>query len=232
MTSLSSGPRTRSKPELRAADFEPWRHRLSEPLQRSRLVFSSMRVAIIALLAVWTLVSPVSAEASNVGPRSGALIDQRGQRFALKTLRPHPVVMTFVASRCKDACPVINARFFLLQNVLLAHHSDARLVTITLDPDYDTPFVMSRLAQQFGANPGVWRFVSGDPTVVRRLMASFGVQTVKGPDGVPDVHSTYVYFVNATGRLARVMLFSTNFNEEALKMLESKGFARHDRGNG
>ena len=73
----------------------------------------------------------------------------------MNTLRPHPVVITFVASRCKDACAVINARFFLSQKALQAHHSDARLVTITLDTDYDTPFVMSRLAQRFGTNPGV-----------------------------------------------------------------------------
>ena len=68
-----------------------------------------------------------------------ALVDQRGTPFTLRGLRGEPVVLAFVATRCSDACPIADAMFAQLAR----RGVRAQFVTITLDPSYDTPFVMS-----------------------------------------------------------------------------------------
>ncbi|MDE2573633.1 MAG: SCO family protein, partial [bacterium] len=61
-------------------------------------------------------------------------------------LRGHNVVIDFISTRCTDACPIANAAFIQLQERLRAGGSGALLLTVTLDPAYDRPFVMAREA--------------------------------------------------------------------------------------
>ena len=74
---------------------------------------------------------------------------------------------------------------------------------MTLDPVYDTPFVMTREARRFGADSRVWRFASGRAGAVRALMRAFGVVTIRDEAGVPDEHTTFVYVLDADGSRVR-----------------------------
>lgn len=145
------------------------------------------------------------------------LQDQSGQRFSLDDLRGRPVVVTFVATRCVDACPIANGVFMRLRDELAAHHRRATLVTITLDPRYDTPFVMAAEAQRFKADPSTWRFASGNTVDVRHLMRALGVEAVPDAKGVPEVHSSFVYLFDARGRARKPLLLSTNSVAEILR---------------
>lgn len=133
--------------------------------------------------------------------------------------------MTFVASRCTDACPIADHEFEMLAARLRQEHVAARLLTITLDPDYDTPFVMAGAAHGYGADARQWRFASGAPADVRRLMRAFNVTAIKDEHGIPDQHGTFVYVLDARGRLARTLLLSTNLVDEAGGLLRSKALA-------
>ena len=94
-------------------------------------------------------------------------VDQNGARFTLRELR-RPVAVIFVASRCGDACPLAEGIFARLAAELAASHLDAGLVTITLDPAFDRPFVMASKARAFRADAARWRWASGDPADVTR----------------------------------------------------------------
>jgi len=153
-------------------------------------------------------------------PRAIALVDQHGTPFSLATLRGEPVAVTFVASRCTDVCPMSNAMFSSLAKKLARDGKPAVLVTITLDPRYDTPFVMSRLARQFDADSGRWRLASGPEKNVRALMRAFGVVVGNDKTGVPDAHSSFVYVLDRRGRLTRTLLLSTHLVDDAARALE------------
>jgi|GEM_PF-819506 len=155
------------------------------------------------------------------GPWAIPLSDQHGVRFTLGSLRGSPALVTFVATRCTDACPIATVLFSRLNDRLHRSRIRATLIEVTLDPEHDTPFVMQQYAYSSGAGSADWRLASGPPSNVRALMRSFGVTAVKGRDGVPDVHSSFVYVLDKKGRLTRTFLLSTNFVDEALRGLEA-----------
>ena len=151
--------------------------------------------------------------------RAIPLVDQSGAAFRILDLRGRPALLTFVATRCADACPIANVAFDRLRARLRHDRIDARLVTITLDPVYDTPFVMSKLARSLHADPNEWVFASGRPADVRRLMRSLGVIAVSGKSDIPDQHSTFVYVLDRRARLVRTLLLSTNLEDAAEQAL-------------
>ena len=156
-------------------------------------------------------------------PRSIALVDQSGAVFRLADLRGRPALLTFIATRCTDACPLANAAFQRLRAQLRRDRVRARLVTITLDPAYDSPFVMSKLARSLDADPRDWVFASGPPASVHRLMRSLGVVASTGVRGVPDVHTTFVYVLDRRTRLAREMLLSADIVNPAEQAVSDRG---------
>ena len=174
----------------------------------------------LALLMLLVAAAPAaSAPAASAAAETVPLVDQQGQRFTLASLHGRPVVITFVATRCTDACPLADAVFAQLQRRLPAARSDALLLTVTLDPRYDTPFVMARQAQAMGADVRRWRLASGAPSSVMRLMHAFGVVTQTDDKGIPDVHSTVIFLLDRKGRLAKQLLLSTNTVDAVLTAL-------------
>jgi protein SCO1/2 len=155
--------------------------------------------AIVAVAAglLWLL---VGGSARALPPADAVLVDQRGTAFTLHELRGKPVAITFVATRCTDACPVADAVFAQLAR----EHAAVQLVTIALDPRYDSPFVMSRYARGMRAPAPQWRVASGNIRDVETIIDAFGVQRV-----ADDVHSTFVYCLDARGRLVRSLPLST-----------------------
>lgn len=143
------------------------------------------------------------------------LIDQTGHAFTLDSLRGRPLVVTFVATRCTSACPLIDARFARAQRLFARDRLNARLLTITLDPSHDTPAVMRSLARRFDADPRRWLLASGSVADVSRIMAAFGVLARRGVRGVPDEHTTFVYLFDARGVL-RERIFASSVLEDQL----------------
>ena len=95
--------------------------------------------------------TPVTQRLSSVTqPR---LVDQQGHTFTLASLRGKPLVLTFIAAHCTDACPLINAQFADAAQRIAEAHLDARLLTVTLDPEHDSPRTMRELAQPFRGRP-------------------------------------------------------------------------------
>jgi cytochrome oxidase Cu insertion factor (SCO1/SenC/PrrC family) len=160
-------------------------------------------------------------------PRALSFVDQRGARFTLGALRGRPSLVTFVATRCSDTCPIATALFSRLRDRLRREHIDATLVELTLDPEYDTPFVMQRYARAYSDGAVAdWRFASGAPADVHALMRSFGITAQRGVRGIPDVHSSFVYVLDDRARLTRTLPLSTNLVNEAVRVLRPAEVAR------
>ena len=168
--------------------------------------------------------------------RSISLVDQSGAPFHLADLRGRRTLVTFVATRCTDVCPIANVMFRRIERRLQRDRADVRLLTLTLDPEYDTPFVMAHVARELSAEPHEWTFASGRPSDMHRIMRAFGVAAEQRASGAPEVHSTFVYVLDENVRLARTLLLSTGLAdavEQALHVPASNGaLARRTRSEG
>lgn len=155
-----------------------------------------------------------------------SLIDQRGRSFTLSSLRGRPLVLTFVAAHCTDACPLINAQFADAAHRIAIDHLDARLLTVTLDPEHDSPGTMRDLARRFDANPRYWLLASGSIQAVHAVMHEFGTVSEEGRRGYRDEHTTFVYLVDSDGRPAQTMLASSNLSDSIVAALRQQTVAK------
>jgi cytochrome oxidase Cu insertion factor (SCO1/SenC/PrrC family) len=155
------------------------------------------------------------------------LIDQRRHRFMLSSLRGEPLIVTFVSAHCTDACPLINAQFAAAAQRIEHDRLAARLLTITLDPEHDSPQTMRELARRFDADPRHWLLAGGSLSDVHAIMRAFGVISIEGKPGSNDRHTTFIYVLNSNGDLAQTLLASTATQDDILDGLHTGRWRTH-----
>jgi protein SCO1 len=107
-----------------------------------------------------------------IGPVADfALTNQDGQAVTLADLTNHVWVADIVFTRCAGPCPVMSQSVKSLQEAL-PPASGAKLVTLTTDPDFDTPPVLKKYAERFGADTNRWMFLTGTKTEIGKLAAN------------------------------------------------------------
>jgi len=125
-------------------------------------------VAVLALLAL--KFRAASAQALPVYGQIAdfALTNQDGSTVSLADLRGRVWVADIIFTRCPGPCLKMTRQMKELQEAL-PPASQARLVTLTTDPDFDTPGVLKAYAQRFGAEPGRWTFLTGTKEQIAKL---------------------------------------------------------------
>ncbi|MCS6962916.1 SCO family protein [Thermoflexus sp.] len=138
-------------------------------------------------------------------------IDQDGRTFWLGQTRGKVVVLGMIYTHCPDICPLITAQMMELQKQVAAAglSDEVFFVTITFDPERDTPEVLRRYAQVRKVDLRNWVFLTGDPSTIRHLTEVLGIYTervymVQGTpvSGTPSATGSEVtYFINHTDRI-------------------------------
>jgi len=110
-----------------------------------------------------------------------------GRQLTTAWLDGHPSAITFVYTRCPlpDFCPAIDTRFRQLQKS--AGPRGVRLLSVTIDPDYDTPAVLAGHATRVGADPATWRYVTMDPQAMAAFGRQFGVDVKRSGTSAADL---------------------------------------------
>jgi len=98
-----------------------------------------------------------------------ALIERSGQSVTRADLLGKVWIASIIFTRCADECPLVSSHMARLQDAFAAE-PDVRLVSITVDPAYDTPEVLTHYAQSFAAQPQRWLFLTGDKATIYRLV--------------------------------------------------------------
>lgn len=113
------------------------------------------------------------------------LVNQDGKKVRLATLLggDQPVVVDFIFGTCTTICPVLSAGYVNLQNRLSSDGRKPRLISITIDPENDTPNVMKEYLKRFHARPG-WDFLTGSRADIDAVMKGFNSY-------IPDKMSHY-----------------------------------------
>ncbi|NOT10527.1 MAG: SCO family protein [Methylococcaceae bacterium] len=102
------------------------------------------------------------------------VVDQFGKtlRFFDDLINNKIVVINFIFTDCASSCPLSTAIFRQVQKQL--GKQPVQLITISVDPDNDTPERLLAFSNKFGAGPG-WVFVTGDHAAISGLLKNFGV---------------------------------------------------------
>jgi len=96
------------------------------------------------------------------------LTNQDSQVTTLADLTNHVWVGDIIFTRCAGPCPIMTAQMKSLQDAL-PQSSDAKLVTLTTDPDFDTPPIMKKYGERFGADFNRWTFLTGTKAQIGAL---------------------------------------------------------------
>jgi protein SCO1/2 len=110
-----------------------------------------------------------------------SLTDQRGRPFGRDDLRGKVWVADFVFTSCSDACPRLTRQMRALQD-RLDPHGRIGLLSISVDPDRDTPDRLRQYGETYGAREDLWRFLTGSPMEVERtVVKGFKIAMAKVP---------------------------------------------------
>lgn len=132
-----------------------------------------------------------------------ALINEQGKAFQLRDFRGQALAVTFIFTRCPLAnyCPLMSAHFLAVQKELSkeAENGKWHLLSLSFDPEHDTPDKLLAYATAHGAEASHWTFATGKPGAVTELGASFGLSAYF-KEGLLN-HNLRTVVIDAKGRV-------------------------------
>ena len=126
-------------------------------------------------------------EPGDAAPADTALVDQDAKALALSQWRGSAVVLTFIYTRCPlpQFCPLMDRRFAEIQRLTKADAAlrpRVRLLSVSFDPDVDTPARLAAHGARLGVDPDVWRLATAPRETIDRFAARFGVNVIREKD--------------------------------------------------
>jgi protein SCO1/2 len=153
------------------------------------MVIAAMFIAAIAT-------SALPKEIPDVG-----VVDQNGRplHFYRDLVEQKVVVIAFFFTQCQDACSIVAYTLVHLQAALGDRLGrDVSMVSVSIDPEHDTPVMLADWGKRHGVKPG-WTLITGDPEAVNRVARAF-----TGDSARAGLHSIIVYIGNdRTGEWVR-----------------------------
>lgn len=136
-------------------------------------------------------------------------VDQDGRTFSLADLRGDAVIVTFMYTNCPmpTMCPVMDRNFAKIQARLKEQNNllKAHLLSVSFDPQIDTPAVLKKHAQGLAADPQLWTFATGDRDQIDKWAAGFGVSISRATDDPRDItHNLRTALLDRQGNLVQI----------------------------
>ncbi|MBI4467926.1 MAG: SCO family protein [Acidobacteria bacterium] len=157
------------------------------------------------------------------------LTNQEGHRVGLGEFLGRALVVTFIYTRCPlpDYCPLMNTNFQELQTELLKQPEligRTQLLTISFDPEYDTPEVLKTYARSFTPNFDHWQFATGSSSEVKTVAEYFGLRY--WPENDQIIHSLRTAVIGPDGKLINLYRGNEWKVSEVLGDLQKLNLAR------
>lgn len=154
---------------------------MNQPVRKIEwLIWSGLALVMATLLLAFLLAS-VKARAGLGKPppvygqvSAFTLTNQNGHSVSLADLRGNVWIADIIFTRCAGPCPKMTLQMKDLQQALPGN-SRTKLVSLTTDPDFDTPPILKAYANRFGANPNRWMFLTG----TKEQIASLAIDSLK-----------------------------------------------------
>jgi protein SCO1/2 len=134
--------------------------------------------------------------------------NELGQPISTAQFKGQALAITFIFTRCPlpNFCPRMSSSFADVQKALLAQANGPtnwHLLTISFDPEFDTPAVLRTYAQRFGADPAHWNFLTGDLIEITAISEQFGQMFWRDETGSIS-HNLRTAVVDASGRVRKI----------------------------
>jgi protein SCO1 len=151
-------------------------------------------------------------------------IDQGGRAFRFSSLRGTPVLVTFVYTRCPlpEFCPRMDAYFGAIQKALVGGRlrGPVHLLSVSFDPAFDTPAVLTAHAAAVGADPRVWTFATAPADRVESWGARVGLSVIRDARNPADItHNLRTAVIDGRGRLVTILEGTRWTVDEAIEAL-------------
>lgn len=155
-----------------------------------------------------------------------ALVDQDGKPFRLSSLRGSAVLLTFIYTRCPlpEFCPRMDAFFGTVQRAIKAGRlgGPIRLLSVSFDPDFDTPAELLSHASRAGADRAVWTFATAPRAEVEAWGARLGLSLIRDErDPAAITHNLRTAVIDRQGRLVKILDGNQWTPDEAIAALAS-----------
>jgi protein SCO1/2 len=135
-----------------------------------------------------------------------ALVDADGGKTTLKQYRGKVVLVSFIFTTCNGSCPATTHRMAKVQSELARHaelKDRVQLISITLDPERDTPGKLGDYMHLYELDPVRWCFLTGPKDAVHKTIADWGMWVKPAANGQLD-HPSRVFLVDPQGRVREV----------------------------
>lgn len=187
---------------------------------QATLVVAGLRSWLEDVVVVSESADTSATAANSLEPKAGdqvpgfSLVNQDGKRITLGQYRDRAVVVTFIYTRCPlpDYCPLMTEHFIDIENSLAAEpelYAKTHLLSITVDPEYDTPKVLREYAareleahMKSGPDFAHWELATGSTDEVKRVATFFGMQYWQ--DGDQVIHSLRTAVIGPDGKLVKL----------------------------
>lgn len=140
-------------------------------------------VARLVILSALLTVMPAMAAPSPAEQRARAyfgddvLVDQDGRdhQFFSELLAGRVVLVNFVFTHCKDACPLMTQKLRAVRQQLGSRFGQpVHFLSLSVDPEHDKPDVLKTFARQQKTDEQAWRFLTAEPAVMHAVLARLG----------------------------------------------------------
>ena len=150
--------------------------------------------------------------------------NQLGQAVSLSQFQGQALAITFIFTRCPfpTFCPLMSNNFRTVQNALLKDPNaptNWHLLTLTFDPEFDTPDKLRNYATMYGCNPRQWSFLTGALIEVTALGEQFGLMFWRDPQAGIS-HNLRTVIVDARGRVQKILTENKWTPEELVAEIE------------
>ena len=151
------------------------------------------------------------------------LVTQEGKPFSSAALKGKYWIVDLIFTHCGGTCPVLTANMASMQKAL-AKAYDVELVSISVDPNNDTPEVLADYAKRYNADTKNWTFLTGKVQTIYTIAKDgfkLTVDSVSGDEMNPIVHSERFVLVDKTGTIRG--FYDGTTNEAQSKILHDLG---------
>lgn len=138
---------------------------------------------------------------------SFSVIDQDGKSVTQETFRGQPFVLTFIFTRCPvpKFCPLMTGNFAELQHAIKTGSgslANVRLMSVTLDPAFDTPQILKDYGAVMNADSAIWKFVTGEAKEIDPFVEAFSVY--RKTEGGTISHGLATALINPDGTIKQI----------------------------
>jgi protein SCO1/2 len=161
-----------------------------------------------------------------------AFVDQAGRERRLSEFQGRSVAVTFIYTRCPipTFCPYLDRQFAEVQRTIKQRKIGSRvhLLSVSFDPEYDTPTVLAAHAAKLAADPAVWTFATGNRDDIDRFARRLGLTLVRDTNPADIAHNLRTAVIDPRRRVVKVFTGVEWTPEELMTELERAISAQSD----